>query len=178
MTRCVAFLRGINVGGRVVKMDRLRAVFEGLGAVSDVTTFIASGNVLFSSSKDPAALEKKSGAALRAELGYDVAVFIRPADEVFRIADYEAFDPAEVATASLFVGFLPDAVTPREKKIIASLESPVDALVAHKREIYWRASKNFSGAIFQPAKLEKALGKPATFRNITTVRKIAALLTA
>ena len=46
MTRWVALLRAINVGGRTVKMDRLRALFEEL-RYANVETFIASGNVLF-----------------------------------------------------------------------------------------------------------------------------------
>jgi uncharacterized protein (DUF1697 family) len=44
--RCVAFLRAINVGGHVVKMDRLRGLFEAL-KLRNVETMIASGNVLF-----------------------------------------------------------------------------------------------------------------------------------
>ena len=43
MTRYIAFLRAINVGGHTVKMDQLRALFEELG-LSNVETFIASGN--------------------------------------------------------------------------------------------------------------------------------------
>ena len=39
MTRYVAFLRAINVGGHVVKMDHLRQLFESLG-FSSVETFI------------------------------------------------------------------------------------------------------------------------------------------
>jgi len=46
MTRYIAFLRAINVGGHTVKMDTLRALFESLGFLN-VETFIASGNVLF-----------------------------------------------------------------------------------------------------------------------------------
>ena len=46
MSQYIAFLRGINVGGHRVKMDRLRAIFIELG-LQDVSTFIASGNVLF-----------------------------------------------------------------------------------------------------------------------------------
>ena len=53
MPRFVAFLRAINVGGHVVTMDQLRAAFQELG-FDDVETFIASGNVIFSSpAKDP-----------------------------------------------------------------------------------------------------------------------------
>ena len=51
MLQYIAFLRGINVGGHRVKMDRLRAIFAELG-LKDVSTFIASGNVLFSTESD------------------------------------------------------------------------------------------------------------------------------
>ena len=46
MTRHIAFLRAINITGRTIKMDRLRALFAELG-LANVATFIASGNVLF-----------------------------------------------------------------------------------------------------------------------------------
>jgi len=56
MTRYVAFLRAINVGGHNVKMDALRALFESMKLAS-VETFIASGNVIFETNRrDPAAL--------------------------------------------------------------------------------------------------------------------------
>jgi len=48
MTRYVAFLRGINLGKRRVKMEQLRRHFEGFG-LENVATFIASGNVVFDS---------------------------------------------------------------------------------------------------------------------------------
>ena len=64
MPRYVAFLRAINVGGHIVKMDHLRELFTQLG-LTDVETFIASGNVLFTtSSKSGPALEKKIEQAL------------------------------------------------------------------------------------------------------------------
>jgi uncharacterized protein (DUF1697 family) len=48
MTRYVALLRAINVGDHNVKMAHLRTLFDSLG-VSNVETFIASGNVIFDS---------------------------------------------------------------------------------------------------------------------------------
>jgi uncharacterized protein (DUF1697 family) len=174
--RYVAFLRAINVGGHIVKMDQLRKLFEAMG-FDNVATFIASGNVIFdSSSKSSAALEKKISVALEKALGYPVATFVRSADELARIAGHEPYDAAELTKGSLFVGLLPDVITPAEKKAIAAMETPVDALRVNAREIYWRAGKNWRDAQFSPAKMEKALQKPATFRNITTMRKIAAIL--
>jgi uncharacterized protein (DUF1697 family) len=59
MTRYIAFLRAINVGGHNVKMDYLRELFESLGYVN-VQTFIASGNVIFDSpTEDARTLEKE-----------------------------------------------------------------------------------------------------------------------
>ena len=49
MSRYVALLRGINVGGKnLIKMTELRACFEAQG-FRDVLTYIQSGNVLFTS---------------------------------------------------------------------------------------------------------------------------------
>ena len=77
MTVYIAFLRAINVGGRTVKMDRLRGLFEHLG-YADVETFIASGNVIFQSpAEDTRALEQQIEAHLAASLGYEVATFVR-----------------------------------------------------------------------------------------------------
>ena len=68
MPRLVAFLRAINVGGHIVKMDQLRKLFAELG-FANVETFIARGNVLFdSSSKSGPALEKKIEKHLKAAL--------------------------------------------------------------------------------------------------------------
>ena len=59
MPRYVAFLRAVNVGGRLVKMDELRGLF-GEAGLRDVETFIASGNVIFSTTATAtAALEQK-----------------------------------------------------------------------------------------------------------------------
>ncbi len=53
MTRLVALLRGINVGGIRIRMADLKEVFGGLGC-ENVRTVLASGNVLFDAEDDPA----------------------------------------------------------------------------------------------------------------------------
>ena len=91
MPRYVAFLRAINVGGRVVKMERLRQLFEELG-FAKVETFIASGNVIFESrSQSAPALQKKIESYLHKFLGYEVATFLRTDAELAKIAVYRAF---------------------------------------------------------------------------------------
>lgn len=64
MTRYVVLLRGINVGGKnPVPMARLRDVLEGLG-YEDVSTYIASGNVILSSDREEARIKREIEAAL------------------------------------------------------------------------------------------------------------------
>ena len=110
MPRYVAFLRAINVGGRTVKMDRLRTAFDGM-KLQRVETFIASGNVLFDARIDDTdTLEKRIEKALRRELGYDVLTFVRSPAEVAAAAICEPFgDPATLPPMhGMYVGFLKD----------------------------------------------------------------------
>jgi uncharacterized protein (DUF1697 family) len=86
MPRYVALLRAVNVGGRTIKMDRLRAIFEEL-PFKNVETFIASGNVLFdSTARDVAALERKIERHLEAKLGIEVGTYLRALDELPGVA--------------------------------------------------------------------------------------------
>jgi uncharacterized protein (DUF1697 family) len=72
--RYVAFLRAINLGGHVVKMDELKRQFEAL-EFSNVSTFIASGNVIFESDGAPAELEPRIEQHLHHRLGHGVGTF-------------------------------------------------------------------------------------------------------
>ena len=90
MPKYIAFLRGINVGGHRVKMDRLRAIFAELG-LKDVSTFIASGNVLFTTeSGDADGLRERIESQLASQLGYEVPTFLRSPAELAAIV---AFSP-------------------------------------------------------------------------------------
>ena len=101
MNRYVAFLRAINVGGRVVKMERIRRVLEGDG-LAGVRTVIASGNVLFESrSRTPAALEARIEAVLRAALGFEVKTFLRTAPEVAAVVSQNPFARSAAAAGCL-----------------------------------------------------------------------------
>ncbi|MBL8057084.1 MAG: DUF1697 domain-containing protein, partial [Anaerolineales bacterium] len=102
MPRCIAFLRAINVGGHTVKMDVLRRHFQSLG-YSEVETFIASGNVIFTTPRRQlAALEAEIAGRLEAALGYAVATFIRTEAELADLAAYQPFPPAVFQAAEAF----------------------------------------------------------------------------
>lgn len=175
MPRCVAFLRAVNVGGRMVKMDALKAEFEALG-LARVGTFIASGNVVFDSKlRQHAALERKIEARLHAVFGFEVHTFVRTADEVAAIAAHAAFDAAEVAAARTHVvGFLASSPDAAALEAIAGLESDVDRFHVHGRELYWLSRLGQSESTFSNALFEKKLGMRTTFRGLNTLHKLLA----
>ena len=173
--RYVAFLRAINVGGRVVKMDDLRRLFSSMG-FSGVETFIASGNVIFESpSKSSAKLETTIEAALEKALGYHVGVFLRSPDELAELAGHPLVSGEKVpAGASLYVGFLRTQPAKEFTRKLMAFNTDVDDFQVHDRQVLWMVRGNFLDSKVSSAKLEKTLTMPATFRNATTVRKMAA----
>jgi uncharacterized protein (DUF1697 family) len=176
-TQYVAFLRAINVGGRVVKMTELKAIFERLG-LDDVTTFIASGNVIFSASAAAASIGAQIEAGLQRALGYPVATMLRSTSEVASVAEYEAFSAKTLASSSLYVGFMREKAATAAVKKALSLQTEIDELRVKGREVYWLARKNIAEASITGASIEKALQTPVTFRNINTVRRLAARYSA
>jgi uncharacterized protein (DUF1697 family) len=172
----IAFLRAINVGGRTVKMDRLRGLFEALG-FTGVETFIASGNVVFQSpAEDPRAMEQQIEAHLAASLGYQVATFVRSAAELADIAAYTPFPADEMENNTLYVGFLQAPPNDETLGRLAALRTPLDEFHVHGRELYWLCRTTISQSKVSGAQIERALGMPATLRNVTTLRKLAAVV--
>jgi uncharacterized protein (DUF1697 family) len=173
MARYVAFLRAVNVGGHVVKMDVLRRQFEALG-LADVETFIASGNVIFASKAAPAALERRIERRLGDVLGYDVATFIRTDTEVAKIAAYEAFAKTKVATSrSLNVALLTKAIDAQTHRTILALRSDINDFHVNGRELYWLCQVGQGHSKFNNVAFEKVVGQRATFRGLNTMRRLA-----
>ena len=174
-TQYVAFLRAVNVGGRIVKMTELKRIFEGAG-LDDVSTFIASGNVIFSSTKAAQKLEPQIEAALQKALGYQVTTMLRTASDVGGIATREAFPAKSVGNGTVFVGLMQNAASTAAVKRALSLQTDIDSLRVVGREIYWLARASFSNATISAAAIERALQTPVTFRNMNTLRRLAVKL--
>ncbi len=175
MQRYVALLRAINVGGHVVKMEDLRAIFESL-KFKAVETFIASGNVIFeTSAKSVAELQTKIETALRQALGYEVCTFVRTDAELQAIARYQPFpEPAVLSAATFCVGFMYTPMAAEAEQRVLSFRNPEDDFHVHGSELYWLSRGRQSESTFSNALFEKTLKIRATFRSITTVRKLAA----
>jgi uncharacterized protein (DUF1697 family) len=176
MSRCIAFLRAVNVGGRIVKMDTLKVQFEALGLAS-VSTFIASGNVVFETrARDMAALEQKIEKQLLGAFGFEVHSFVRSAAEVAEIATCRPFHAHELEHAASFVvGFVARPFDAAQQKIVKGFNNELDAFHVQGRELYWMSRNRQSESKFSNAAFERALGLRATFRSIKTVQRIAAL---
>jgi uncharacterized protein (DUF1697 family) len=172
MTRYIAFLRAINVGGRVVKMDRLRALFTELG-FERVETFIASGNVVFDADEtDAAALETRIEAHLKRALGYEAATFLRTPAQVAAAAEHEPFP--RVDGDSLYLSFLRQAPDAAAEERLAALGGDDDRFTVRGRELYWWRRGKLSDSAITGPRLDRAVRVPGTMRNVTTVRKLAA----
>ena len=176
MPKYVAFLRAINVGGHIVKMDHLRQLFQTLG-FSNVETFIASGNVIFDSpSKNTKTLERKIESLLGETFGYRVDTFVRSTSELANIAKYKPFDESELNADgnALYIIFTADELSAESKRKLRTFRTEVDDFQVNGREVYWLSRKKISESKVSGAQLERTMGMPATMRNANTVKRLAA----
>ena len=174
MCRYAAFLRGINVGGHRVKSTELCAVFEGMG-LGDVRTLRASGNVIFAAqSEAPEELSARIEAGLRRSLGYEVATFLRTAEQIRLIAGLQPFMPAwvEASAGKLHVGMLSARPGSRARKDVLALASDQDRLAFGERELYWLPSGGMSDSELDLKLIAKLIGS-MTLRTKSTVEQIA-----
>ncbi len=179
MERYAAFLRGMNLGGRRIRNEELRAEFEALG-FAEVATFRASGNVIFASTGgSEGALRKAIEAGLGDALGYEVPVFLRSCAEVSRIAAREPFDAKALAASKgkLQVTFLAKKPSAAARKKVLALAGAGDRLAAVGRELYWLPSGGISESELDLKAIDAALGK-GTMRTMGTIEQIVAKLGA
>ena len=175
MNRHIAFLRGINLGNRRLEMSRLRSHFVELG-LGDVETFIASGNVLFSTrARDLRKCEDRIAAHLEKSLGYPVDTFIRTTQEVMDIGRLEVFPDQGDAGTSLYVAFLRQKPGAETARGLENIRSDVDAFRVRGREVYWLCRVRSSESKIWASPEMKALRLPTmTLRNLTSIRKLIA----
>ncbi len=175
MARYFAFLRAINVGGRTIRMERLRHEFEVLGFAA-VETFIASGNVIFESrAANERLLCEKVERHLEQALGYEVATFIRSSAELFQVANHRPFPSAtdKAAGHSVLVAFLSAPPDSEATRNLIACRSETDEFHVHHWEVYWLCRTRLSDSKFTGARLERIVGTRATTRNLTTVKRLA-----
>lgn len=135
--RYVAFLRGINIGGRRATGPELVAAVTAAG-MRDPVSFLASGNVVFDSDAPAAGLEPAIEAALEAEFDFAVGTIVRSADELQVVAAAEPFEPMTDVVGKPQVVLTKDPLTAPIKQQIAALATDLDQLVIDgDRCFYW-----------------------------------------
>jgi uncharacterized protein (DUF1697 family) len=166
----VALLRGINVGGNTLKMERLRALCAELG-LTNVRTYVQSGNVVFEGKENSAhwtaALEKK----LHHESRLPVSVMIRTAAELEKIAAGNPFFKEKtIDVARLAVTFLQEPPSKAALAALGVLKIGSERFHCAGKEIYLHCPDGFARAKLYT--LDKLLSQKTTVRNWNTVKRL------
>jgi uncharacterized protein (DUF1697 family) len=169
----VAFLRAVNVGGRTVKMERAKTLFEALG-FSDVQPFLASGNILFASEKlNDEEMEARIEQTLASEFGFDIPTFIRSESELRALAVAQPFPPAALqGDIVTYVSFLKKAPETKGVQRLAALEDGTMSFVVDGAHAHWLRRRDKGDSEITNAHLERALGVAATRRNMNTIQRL------
>ena len=175
-SKCVALLRGVNVGGKnMLPMKDLAAMFAKAGC-RDVATYIQSGNVVFGAdAKIVKGLAAAIAKQVEAQFGLRVPVVLRTAAELKKVIRSNPFlkDGADVETLHVcFLADLPGA------ELVAALDagrSAPDEFSVVGREIYTRLPNGAARTKLTNAYFDSKLKTVSTMRNWRTVLKLAQL---
>ena len=178
MTRHIALLRGINVGGNnIIKMAELKAAFE-LQGFENVATYINSGNVLFDSGDEDETITKKACEKLIADgFGLDIPVCVISAADLRNAlahapewwnnipdARHDAFFVIPPMTAESLCGH------------IGQVKEEYEKLDYHGRVVFWSAPMaTYSRTRVSKISKDKAMYNAITVRNANTALKLAEL---
>ncbi len=170
-----AFLLGINVGKRIVKMAALKDAIEQQGYTS-VRTVLASGNVRFEAGRaTPAAIVKKLEPALEKTFGFRIEVIVRSVPELETMLKADPFKKINVGkNTRLYVTFL--ATKPPKPERARVVNGQYEILKVSPGEVY--SHLEISDAFKTPDIMKdmgNSYGKKITTRNWNTIKKIAAL---
>jgi uncharacterized protein (DUF1697 family) len=169
-----AFLRGINIGGKVlIKMDELRKQFESIG-FENVKTVLASGNVLFEAKQQEAStISQNIRLKLRQAFGREIIVIVYPVEKLRELEKSRPFNDIEITRdVNLLVTFVPEGLN-LENISFLSQDKDFTIKSIHNRMI--------CGVLrIRPGKgtpdlmnlLDKAFGKSITNRTWGTILKI------
>jgi uncharacterized protein (DUF1697 family) len=175
--RYVALLRGINVGGQtLVKMADLKTCVEGIG-FDNVSTFIASGNVLFESGeRDAAKLQTKVERAIEKRFRLPVKVVVLDRASYARIV--KTIPPAWIgdATVRANVAFVRPGTD--AKTIVRELDPDpaIEQVKAVRGAILWATKRTALNRSVMRKLIAGALYKEMTVRNLNTTLKLHDLL--
>lgn len=164
MTRYVALLRAVNVGGTgKLPMSELRAMCESLG-FTDVRTYIASGNVVFESRLTEASVKARLERCLETYAGSPVGVLIRTGAELVAVL---AGNPFRAAPSNRTVAIFLDVSPPADALSHATGQQD-EEIALGTREIFVHYASGMARS-----KLKIPAANNGTARNMNTIEKLA-----
>ena len=171
MTRFVAFLRGINVGGHnIINKHQLLEVFASLGYQA-VTVYRQSGNVIFTTDKSAAEAAGEVQQQLQRAVKRDVGVFVRTLSYLKQLVEGEPFKGLNSENSSFMVTFFSAEPKDLPAAPLKIPKSTAEVICIGKSEAYSVTHGGGEGALPNPF-LEKMLKVQATTRNINTLVEI------
>jgi uncharacterized protein (DUF1697 family) len=172
MATYVAFLRGINLGpNNKISMAELRAMAEDLG-FTHIATYINSGNLILSSTKKAATVEREISKGIKDTFGRQIDVTVRTPAQLRKIlADnpYPDGNPSQVAVALLMNAPARDA-----KDRVAAIAADYEPFTFAGRQVYVNYSRGL-GRSKLAEKFSGIVGVSSTVRNIRTIEKVVEL---
>ena len=175
MARHVAFLRGINLGAkRRISMQDLRASLADAG-YDDVRTLLQSGNVVLTSTADPATLERDLANTLRDAFGFDIAVLTRTRDELAEVIERDPFGEEADDPARYQVSFLSAEPDPADVEELERAKVAPERVAVQGREVYAWHPGGVGRSELAKLITERRLGGEVTARNWRTVTKMLEL---
>jgi uncharacterized protein (DUF1697 family) len=174
VTRCVVLLRAVNVGGAKLPMAELRELAAELGA-ADVSTFIASGNLICDAPKDAQAFASALEKAIETKYGFFRECIIRTPAELVEARESYPFDVDDPKNGHIV--FLLDRPTKAAIAKAREIETGADRWEVVGREMHIRYDHGAGRSDMNGPAIGKALGVPGTSRNLRTVEKLIELTT-
>ena len=172
MSRFVAFLRGINVGRRTVKKEKLQEAFSSLG-FQNVSTLRQSGNVIFETDETNIEdIESKIEGKLCNAWGYDVAVLVRTVPQLKNLINLEPFRGQDKEGTSFLVTLLPSKSSTFPFQLPFTIpKSSAQIISAKNTEVFSVTHGGDEGALPNPF-VESKLKVKATTRNLNIIQEI------
>ena len=169
----VAFLRGINVGGKnKIKMETLRETFAAQG-FENVKSYINSGNVIFEARKtDDKKLAAKIEKAIEKEFSFSIKVMVRAIDEIKEIIKNNPFDGQFENDKDLHVFFLDEEMPDEKREMLLSNNNENEMFAVRGREVFCLLRVSVLDSLMGKDYIAKKLKIPSTARNWRTVNKI------
>lgn len=173
MAECrIILVRAVNVGGAKLPMAQWRALAEDLGA-TDVSTYIASGNMLCVPPDDTDAFDRALERAVEERFGFFREVISRSRADVQAALDDHPFEVVEPKYS--YITFLAAEPTADAIAKARTFETGDDRWEVIGRELHIRYAAGAGRPQMKDASIGRALGVAGTARNLNTVRKLIEL---